>query len=258
MTKEARTYTAKYLRHVHGWLAREAAEAIIALASAQDANGIRGGAAEIGVHEGRLFILLSLLLHDGDRSLAIDLFDSGQRQNVDDSGYGTKERFEKNTRRYIPRRDICLIETNSMNVTASDVTSRIGQTRLFSVDGGHTAEIAYHDLCVATGSSCPGGLVIVDDYLSAEWPGVTEGVAQFMLERRVDICPVAFVRNKLLLAIGDGSIYGGIIKGAVATLFGKPCPVVLRSAVKHRLAGSASWRRVRSTAVGRLIRRFSQ
>jgi hypothetical protein len=49
--------------------------------------GITGNVAEIGVHHGRLFILLYLLTSPDERALAVDLF-SGQERNIGSSGHG--------------------------------------------------------------------------------------------------------------------------------------------------------------------------
>ena len=55
---------ARYIRHgkfyVEGWLRTEAALVIAALNARQRALDVKGGIAEIGVHHGKLFILLYL------------------------------------------------------------------------------------------------------------------------------------------------------------------------------------------------------
>jgi hypothetical protein len=80
-----------YARHGHhlvkGWLVPGAAEAIILLSQEQRDHGLQGGVAEIGVHHGRLFILLYLLGSRNEPSVAIDIFKK-QQLNVDRSGAG--------------------------------------------------------------------------------------------------------------------------------------------------------------------------
>jgi hypothetical protein len=58
------TCATRYIHHgkfyVEGWLRTEAALAIAALSERQHALGVEGSTAEIGVHHGKLFILLYL------------------------------------------------------------------------------------------------------------------------------------------------------------------------------------------------------
>ena len=66
----------RYIRrgkfYVDGWLHSEAARTIPALVERQRTLGVSGGVAEIGVHHGKLFILLYLLSRE--KAVAIDLF----------------------------------------------------------------------------------------------------------------------------------------------------------------------------------------
>ena len=51
--------------------------------------------------------------------------------------------------------------------------------RLFSVDGGHAADITASDLTLAEASLCPGGRVILDDYFTI-WQSVSEGASRYL------------------------------------------------------------------------------
>src|ERR1035441_9365724 len=72
---------------VDGWLLPEAARCIVCLHDAQRRNGTRGSVAEIGVHHGKLFMLLCLLRNEGEIAVGYDLFDR-QNENIDRSGEG--------------------------------------------------------------------------------------------------------------------------------------------------------------------------
>ena len=72
---------------VKGWLAPFSARFIAALARAQIRNGINSAVAEIGVHHGRLFILMHLTSRVGQKDIAIDIFEK-QHLNRDHSGRG--------------------------------------------------------------------------------------------------------------------------------------------------------------------------
>ena len=85
--------------YVDGWLRSEAARIIVALNERQRSLGIAGGIAEIGVHHGKLFILLYLLSREPEKALAIDLFED-QHLNIDQSGNGDLAKFRRNLERH--------------------------------------------------------------------------------------------------------------------------------------------------------------
>ncbi len=69
----------RYLRwgnkKVEGWLYPIDAQLVRAVGDIQTKNGISGSVGEIGVWQGRLFILLYLLLHANEKAFSIDIFD---------------------------------------------------------------------------------------------------------------------------------------------------------------------------------------
>ena len=161
---------------VKGWLFPGAIQAIVDLSEVQRKAGISGGVAEIGVHHGRLFILLYLLGVTGEPAVAIDLF-SQQELNIDHSGAGDLERFKKNLKRHADTNRLILYEGDSTKLDPRQLVDLGGgQLRLISIDGGHTAEITSHDLYVSEGALAQGGVIILDDCFNDTWPGVVEGV----------------------------------------------------------------------------------
>src|SRR5215831_3331880 len=77
-------YVATGHKKVEGWLTPIAIDLVCAASAAQKAQGVNGPVCEIGVHHGRLFILLHLLTDSGERSVAWDLFER-QSENIDQS-----------------------------------------------------------------------------------------------------------------------------------------------------------------------------
>lgn len=188
-----------YLNHGHhlvkGWLSPAAAQAIVLLSRQQRGDKVSGGAAEIGVHHGKLFILLYLLCAQDEPAVAIDLF-SHQDLNVDHSGAGDLERFKQNLRRHADLSRIVIHEGDSTALTAAQLLELgRGPFRLISVDGGHTAEITAHDLATAEGALADGGIVILDDCFNEEWPGVSDGVHRYFSQPRT-IVPFAIGAGK--------------------------------------------------------------
>ncbi len=221
-------YARRGHKDVHGWLTTRDALAIVKLARAQK---IEGGCAEIGVHHGRLFVLLQLLTVGP--SVAVDLFDS-QEENTDGSGCGSLQSLRENLTRFGELARLRVIARNSLQVTAAEITSS-GPVRLFSVDGGHTAECTHNDLRLACEATRDGSLVILDDYFNPHWPAVSEGANQFMAEKP-DLYPVYIGANKFIFARGDASPYHGILPGAKSRVFGHPVTIAHDTSLRSRLS----------------------
>lgn len=157
--------------------------------------GIAGGVAEIGVHHGKLFILLYLLGENGESAVAIDLF-SHQELNIDRSGQGDLEVLKQNLRRHADVSRLVVHEGDSTQLSSAQMMELgRGPLRLISIDGGHTAEITAHDLATAEGALAEGGIVILDDCFKEMWPGVIDGVHQHFSTPR-SIVPFGIGSNK--------------------------------------------------------------
>ncbi|MCC7262950.1 MAG: class I SAM-dependent methyltransferase [Candidatus Latescibacteria bacterium] len=191
-------YTAKGHFEVEGWLWPGAVQLLTALAGLQREFGVRGGMGEIGVHHGRLFILLHLLSAGDERSAAWDLFED-QDQNVDASGRGDYARLQANLKTHgCDLGRIELIKANSTALDSGQVRAVLGGgARLFSVDGGHTAPLTYGDLQTASGTLAEGGILILDDFYNEQWPEVAEGALRFLLDHPETLFPVAIGGNKV-------------------------------------------------------------
>lgn len=160
----------------------------------------KGGVAEIGIHHGKLFLLLNQLTGAEDRSFAIDLF-GNQALNIDRSGRGNLAIFQQNLKAFDAHRgENTRIVSGDSSDTALDLVGTIGRgtLRFFSVDGGHTVEHLLNDLAIAEQTIANEGVVIVDDIFHIEWPGVTEGIVRYMLPRPA-LVPVAIGHGKLYM-----------------------------------------------------------
>jgi hypothetical protein len=189
-------YAARGQRRVMGWVQRPVFDVVRALGEEQERLGIEGHIAEIGVHHGRLFLGLHLARRPGERSAAIDLYDK-QTLNVDKSGSGDRATLERNLDRHAGGRDdVEVLAADSTTLDADQVRSLVGGgIRLFSVDGGHTADIVAHDMETASGSLVDGGVVIADDVFNQQWPSVSEGTHRFLVGQH-RVVPFAIGFNK--------------------------------------------------------------
>ena len=271
MTKEsamqsANRYISEGNRDVKGWcdgvdmrLARD-------ISRLQQDAGVTGHSAEIGVHHGKLFILLALLTGADERSVAVDVF-AEQSQNTDQSGQGDESIFLGNMGRHAPERPTPeILRTDSLKIGGTDIEAAAGgKVRLFSVDGGHTPECAEHDMQTAQDCLINGGVILLDDYSNARWPGVCEGTNRFMAGAGARPVPFAITNSKAYFA-SDAESAKGYLDGlqkmgfetehALTQMFGQPVVYVAgkRLTLARRIGTSPGWRRFRETPLGAAIR----
>jgi hypothetical protein len=189
----------KFHRRVAGWLNEGAISAVIAFGKWQCENNVLGDVAEIGVHHGKLFILLANLRRQHERAFAIDVF-GDQHLNPDKSGCGNFSDFAENLHLYAEESDVTIIQKDSKTLTRSDFyRGRRGKIRLFSVDGSHTVAHTFSDLALAAQLIAVDGLIILDDFYNPDWPGVQEGFYRFLTANTDGISPFAYGNNKLFL-----------------------------------------------------------
>lgn len=214
-------YRTEGLAEVEGWFEPESAEVISSLLLHQISLGLAGGVAEIGVHHGRSFLLLANGLAPGEPAVALDVFEH-QEQNADHSGKGDRARFEANLARWAPDASVEVVASSSLDVAVSEAEGVFGRPRMFSVDGGHTAEITRHDLRLAEASIEPGGVVVLDDMLNGHWLGVLTGTASYLLDEP-RLVPFALSPNKLYLTDSSEAAagYADHLRGALPDLLGK-------------------------------------
>ena len=193
----------RYLEHldeVEGWLSPHSAAFIADLANLQTELGILGSLGEIGVHMGKLFILLRLSAQAGEKCFAIDVFND-QHLNVDFSGAASREAFLRNVELWVgTAHDLHLIQASSLTVSPNDVLKEGGRARMVSVDGGHTAECALNDLSLAEGVLAEHGIVVLDDFFNAYWPGVATGATRYLQSSKSRLKPFMISPNKIFLA----------------------------------------------------------
>jgi hypothetical protein len=182
---------------VEGWCHPLLADFAKLIDQHQQQSGISGGVAEVGVHHGKLLMLLNSFCSNKEKSYAIDVF-ARQELNVDHSGSGSQQIFQENLQKYDRHSgsNVSIVADDSLTLNFEKTVQ--APVRMFSVDGGHTAEHTISDLKNAQSCIHPNGVVILDDILNHHWLGVIEGALHF-LNSRPTLVPVAIGVNKLFL-----------------------------------------------------------
>ncbi|MCA1748992.1 MAG: class I SAM-dependent methyltransferase [Parasphingopyxis sp.] len=201
--EQLRSYLGGPFAEVEGWCIQHLWLAIEPLADAIKANGDPGPIGEIGVFHGKFFIGLVHTMGASEGNTAIDVFDM-QEFNLDGAGKGNQEIFGANLEKCgIPRSAVDMRAADSMGLTADDASELRKRTgggfSLFSVDGCHTVEHTMNDLGFALEVTRRDGIIFVDDYYNANWPGVQEGVAKLYHNQAPRFVPLVYTSNKLFL-----------------------------------------------------------
>jgi hypothetical protein len=181
---------------VEGWLNPRSALMIAGLSLLQRERGFAGAVGEIGVHHGRLFILLALGAGPDESCFAIDVFER-QELNLDEAGRGDREIFARNLRDHgLDPDKVHIVTASSLDVDGNRLRGEIGAVRLLSIDGGHGEECVRNDLGIADALLADHGVVILDDVFNANWPSVISGYARYLLDDPATI-PFAISPNKV-------------------------------------------------------------
>ncbi len=184
---------------VQGYMTALDARLIAALLKYQDENRIEGHLCEIGVHHGRLFLMLALARRQGERALAIDLFED-DAINSNTQHAGRDGALFANARRLgIELSAEETFKTSSLDVKPSDILARTaGRIRFFSVDGCHLYREVENDLRLAESTLTPDGIIAVDDFFNPNWADVSFATYDFL--RRTDKMAPFAITSKLFLA----------------------------------------------------------
>lgn len=261
-------YASAGCARVEGWLDVNDVQVLLAINEIQQGLEVSGHVGEIGVHHGKLFILLYLMRRPGERAVAVDIFDD-QEANVDGSGLGCRATFLANLMTHAGNADNAIvIQKPSTELGLPEIAEAAGgPMRLFSIDGGHTADITYNDFSVVAAAMAPGGVIILDDYFNSSWPGVSEGTNRFVRDHPKTVFPFAISANKVMFSTSSEQAeryhreiskhdFGG--RQRMSTLFGSPvvCYEWPTLTFSDRIARTGPWRRFRASSAGRITRRL--
>ena len=181
-------------QQIDGWLYLKALRLTDFLDKCQEFANITGNIGEIGLYFGKYFIFLYLICRNNENIIGVDLFEFSEWEKT----------FYQNFKnwRYSEKEPI-IIKRNSLQIDSKELLEKSnGPYRMFSVDGGHSTEVALHDLRLANEVLVDGGIIMLDDYFDPKFPGVSEAVCRFFLlhPEEVRVAPFLITGNKLFFA----------------------------------------------------------
>ena len=196
---------AKFLKYfelgkIGGWMDASSLMLIVQLSQYQHTLGLEGAVGEIGVHHGLSFLALALSSYNTEPLWVCDVF-SHQHLNVDGSGNGNYKIFLENVNMFgIVESNLNIYGGSSTNITSFYFRNlSLPRFRFFSIDGGHTDDITYSDLVLASEYLVDGGIIALDDIKNNAWIGVRKGLLRFLKNFEHKFTP--FVANyKIFIA----------------------------------------------------------
>lgn len=194
-TKEAEKIIQK-TKDIHGWFSFWDARLFAWIDEIQKSNGVIGDIFEIGVYHGKSAVFLGAMLDPTQEKLGVcDVFET-QTKKVLGGAIGDRQILERNLKRFLYHRvDPHIFAKSSTELTVEE----IGRNhRFIYVDGAHTRDDVFSDLQLAASSTIEEGVIALDDAMSPGWPGITEGIFQFLSSDK-RYCAIVLGFNKMLL-----------------------------------------------------------
>jgi hypothetical protein len=215
--QQARQKMNDYLRwnyyRTEGFLHRLDAFIMREIVAGQIQHQIHGSLAEIGVHYGRSFFLLAAGRADGEKSLAIDLFEDDDLHK-NPHGLSRSLGFTVNSLKYgVAFSHEEILKGSSLEISAEEITRRVGPVRLFSIDGGHMYRHVENDLALAENAMVAGGVICVDDAFTPLWPEVAMATFDWLRASAGRFVPFLSTPDKLYICRPEYvQFYDDIIK----------------------------------------------
>lgn len=185
----------RYSRVIEGWFSPNAAKMLSFMNQFQIDSGIRGNFFEIGVHHGKMSVILGSLVNPDERLGVCDLF-GVQEENISHSGDGSLDHFLRHWDSLFPSRESLTVFSKNSNQLSLEETSR--NCRVFSIDGGHSSKETFDDLVLASKATLQDGLIVLDDFFEPGFPGVAEGACRFF-EAHPNFVPLLFVGGRMFI-----------------------------------------------------------
>lgn len=190
-----RGFLASKVDAIPGWLHVEASLLTAQVCAAQHAAGLRGNFLEIGVYKGKYLSVLCRAAAPGERVVGVDLFIGARNPEADARSVASSiSAICGGTR-------VEILVADSLVLTVPELRARAKSDsfRFISIDGGHTREVVYHDLELASAVLADGGIIALDDAFNHTTPGVIEGITEFFFRNKPALAPFAHCYNKLFV-----------------------------------------------------------
>ena len=173
-------------------------------------NKVYGSVGEFGVFYGKFFALLARNSHRSNEKLfAADLFNKLEHlseQTPNGASTGHFHKFKEHLESVGINQKTVNIWMDSTLFLDTSILKQMGmdQFRLLSIDGAKRNFSVLSDLKLASCIMHDGGIVIINDVMHKDFPGVAKGLKLYfdMYGENV-LSPLIFIGNKLFLVAGQ-------------------------------------------------------
>jgi len=173
-----------------GWLREESFQSFCKILEAQEADDVKGDILEIGCFHGQSACILGTALREDEKLHICDPFDSKQADS-------NVHNWRSNPQRPVTLKppSARVFAMNVDQIAGSDVEQKLvihkcssedlrlpdkQKFRIVHVDGRHDYDFAFADIMFAMQHLVSGGVIIVDDWRSWQWPEVGQAVSNLL------------------------------------------------------------------------------
>ena len=182
---------------------------IAAITDMQWSAGVYGSVGEIGVYFGMFSSVLALNtdFDSGERFFAVDVFTHKTKLSEFQGRY---DKYVTAMRMWgltpdgkpNPKKKLYIWHDSSVFISKTlFLTWNIPAVRLLSIDGCHAHPVVLSDFIKAICIMREGGILVFDDAIIPEWPGVTKAINDFynLFNDDAPFKPLLICRNKLYI-----------------------------------------------------------
>ncbi len=169
------------IKALPGYFTYDDVVAFTLLLRTQSISGVTGDLLEIGSYHGRSTVVIGRCVQPGERFIVCDTFERPTELTYPNPP--TPEGLRRTLARLAPN-----LGQVDVRASRSDELDLDGVVLRFAhIDGGHSYEVALHDLRFAASHLAPNGIIAVDDYQHPSWKDVTAAVDAFVAESGFDV-----------------------------------------------------------------------
>jgi len=164
------------IKALPGYFTYDDVVAFTLLLHIQSISGVTGDLLEIGSYHGRSTAVIARCVRPGERLIVCDTFDRPVEETYPDPA--NPEALRQTLARLAP--DLQQVDIRASRSDELDLDGVV--LRFAHIDGGHSHDVALHDLRFTASHLAPDGIIAVDDYQHPDWQDVTTAVDTFVAE----------------------------------------------------------------------------